>query len=198
MRTRVPPHGSAAYVLDAPSLPPLLQICLPELASGVLAELNLSRIGEQTSFPVVSAPISASASAAASPARRGSATGERSRKARGGGGSASGSGGGSASGGGGGGGREVDGRESDEGSQSQEESDGEGSELRVYCLVDAEGPTKVLRVPAWQPAHLTLLTRLPYQVLTYLSISIYQVLTFSESPLLAAEVALVEKQAGTT
>ena len=50
--TRVPPSGSAAYVLDAPSLPPLLQLSLPELAKGSLMELNLSRIGEQTSFPV--------------------------------------------------------------------------------------------------------------------------------------------------
>ena len=50
--TRVPPSGSAAYVLDAPSLPPLLQLSLPELAKGPLTELNLSRIGEQTSFAV--------------------------------------------------------------------------------------------------------------------------------------------------
>ena len=50
--TRVPPSGSAAYVLDAPSLPPLLQLSLPQLAKGPLMELNLTRIGEQTSFAV--------------------------------------------------------------------------------------------------------------------------------------------------
>ena len=47
MLTRVPPRGSAAYVLDAPSLPPIVEMCLPEVSSEPLASLNLSRIGEQ-------------------------------------------------------------------------------------------------------------------------------------------------------
>eukprot|EP00965_Chrysotila_dentata_P027982 930391-Pleurochrysis_carterae.AAC.1 len=48
--TRVPPRGSAAFVLDAPTLPPIVRITLPDVAPDWAATLNLSRLGEQTTF----------------------------------------------------------------------------------------------------------------------------------------------------
>ena len=115
---------------------------MPDLATGVLAELNLSRIGEQTSFPVV---ISI---ATASPHRR-AGGGGGSSAAGGGGGSSSGGGGGSGGAGGNERGEAIPPpRTAQEGSQEGGADEGEGghpaSELRVYCLVEAEGPTKVL------------------------------------------------------
>ncbi|KAL3930737.1 MAG: hypothetical protein SGPRY_001412 [Prymnesium sp.] len=44
--------GGAAYVLEAPALPPIVKISLPQLSSGVLGEVNLTRIGEQSCFSV--------------------------------------------------------------------------------------------------------------------------------------------------
>lgn len=52
MSTYAPSQGAAPYVLEAPSLPPVVQLTMPQLAPASLVEVNLTRIGEQTSFPL--------------------------------------------------------------------------------------------------------------------------------------------------
>jgi len=49
LMTHVPPGSGTPYILDAPSLPPLMCLRVPDLAGGSLvATVDMSRLGEQT------------------------------------------------------------------------------------------------------------------------------------------------------